>query len=57
VTEHFQLGRFGKVVLSSGGRLMQPTQIVMPGAAALAMQAQNDLNRIIVDDDENGQNP
>jgi uncharacterized protein len=27
VTEHFQLGRFGAVVLSSGGRLMQPTGI------------------------------
>ena len=28
VTEHFQLGRFGQVVMSSGGRLQQPTNIV-----------------------------
>ena len=57
VTEHFQLGRFGQVVMSSGGRLMQPTQIAAPGSAALAVQAANDLNRIIIDDAENGQNP
>ena len=57
VTEHFQLGRFGQVVMSSGGRLRQPTNVVEPGAAANALQAQNDLNRIIVDDDVNNQNP
>jgi hypothetical protein len=57
VTEHFQLGRFGQVVLSSGKRLYQPTSLVAPGAAAQAMQAQNDLNRIIVDDAVNDQNP
>jgi predicted extracellular nuclease len=57
VTEHFQLGRFGQVVVSSGGRLPQPTNVVAPGAAANALQAQNDLNRIIVDDELNNQNP
>ncbi len=57
VTEHFQLGRFGQVVLSSSARLQQPTNVVAPGAPALAMQAQNDLNRIIVDDELNNQNP
>ena len=57
VTEHFQLGRFGQVVMSSGKRLYQPTSLVAPGAAAQAMQAQNDLNRIIVDDAANDQNP
>lgn len=50
VTEHFQLGRFGEVVLSSGGRLSQPTNVVAPGAAANALQTQNDRNRIILDD-------
>ena len=39
VTENYQLGRFGQVVLSSGGRLKQPTNVVAPGAAALALQA------------------
>lgn len=57
VTEHFQLGRFGQVVLSSGGRLQQPTNVVPPGAPALALQAQNNLNRIIVDDASQAQNP
>jgi VCBS repeat-containing protein len=57
VTEHFQLGRFGQIVMSSGGRLKQPTNVVEPGAAANALQAQNDLNRLIVDDDTQAQNP
>lgn len=57
VTEHFQLGRFGQVVLSSGDRLYQPTQVAPPGAAALAVQQENDRNRIIIDDPLNDQNP
>ncbi|WP_296761593.1 Ig-like domain-containing protein, partial [Roseiflexus sp.] len=57
VTEHFQLGRFGQVVLSSGARLRQPTDVVDPGPAALALQAANDRNRIILDDELNNQNP
>jgi uncharacterized protein len=56
VTEHFQLGRFGQVVMSSNGRLAQPTNVVAPGAAALALQAQNNLNRLIVDDALQNQN-
>ncbi|MBX3057863.1 MAG: ExeM/NucH family extracellular endonuclease [Anaerolineae bacterium] len=57
VTEHFQLGRFGQVVMSSGGRLAQPTNVVAPGAPALALQAANNLNRLIVDDALQNQNP
>ncbi|NTW01231.1 MAG: ExeM/NucH family extracellular endonuclease, partial [Oscillochloris sp.] len=57
VTEHYQLGRFGQVVLSSSARLAQPTNIVAPGTAATTQQAANDLNRIIVDDAQNSQNP
>ena len=57
VTEHFQLGRFGQVVMSSGGRVFQPTALVPPGPAALALQASNDLNRLIVDDALQNQNP
>jgi len=56
VTEHFQLGRFGQVVVSSGDRLHQPTAIVDPGTAANDVQAANDLNRLIVDDTLNNQN-
>ena len=57
VTEHFQLGRFGQVVMSSEGRLVQPTSIHAPGAEAAALQARNNLNRIVIDDALNNQNP
>jgi hypothetical protein len=57
VTEFFQLGRFGQVVVSSGDRLAQPTSVVEPGAPANALQAQNSLNRLIIDDELNNQNP
>ena len=57
VTEHFQLGRFGQIVMSSGDRLYQPTNLVEPGPAALALQAENNRNRIIIDDELNSQNP
>jgi hypothetical protein len=57
VTEQFQLGRFGQIVASSSDRLRQPTNVVAPGAPAQALQAQNNLNKIIVDDALNNQNP
>jgi predicted extracellular nuclease len=57
VTEQFQLGQFGQVVMSSGGRLPQPTNIVLPGSQAQSVQAANDLNQIIVDDELQNQNP
>lgn len=57
VTEHFQLGRFGQVVVSSGGRLQQPTNVVEPGAEALSLQASNTLRRLIIDDATQVQNP
>lgn len=57
VTEHFQLGRFGQVVLSSGGRLVQPTHLEPVGPAADALQEANARNRIIVDDELQVQNP
>jgi predicted extracellular nuclease len=57
VTEFFQLGRSGEVLMSSGGRLPQPTNVTAPGAPALALQAQNDLNQITIDDGSQTQNP
>ena len=57
VTEHFQLGRFGQVTLSGTARLPQPTNVVLPGAPALAQQAANDLNHIFLDDELQAQNP
>ncbi|MGB8860304.1 MAG: ExeM/NucH family extracellular endonuclease, partial [Ilumatobacteraceae bacterium] len=57
VSEHFQLGRFGEIVVSSGGRLLQPTAVAEPGADAGALQAVNNLNRLKVDDALQNQNP
>ena len=55
VTDVFNAVRFGEVQVSNG-RLFQPTQIVEPGLPAQALQAANDLNRIIIDDARNGSN-
>lgn len=57
VTDNYWLGRFGEVTLSGRQRLDQPTSVVLPGAPALAVQAANDLNRIILDDGLMNQNP
>ncbi|MDJ0755358.1 MAG: ExeM/NucH family extracellular endonuclease [Ardenticatenaceae bacterium] len=56
VTNHFPLGRGGILELSFGSRLFQPTQITTPGAAALAQQDANNLNRILLDDGNLNQN-
>lgn len=50
-TEHFQLGRFGEVTVSAGGRLFQPTD--RPGQS----QPLNDRRRLLLDDGSNVQNP
>lgn len=57
VTEHYNLGRGGFVTLSSGERLYQPTQVAEPGTSANTVQTANDLNRIILDDGSQRQNP
>ena len=58
VSEHFQLGRFGQVVVSSGGKLEQPTAKYAPtDPRSAALQAHNDLNQLIIDDATNAQNP
>ena len=56
VTEVFNLGRFGEVSLSGTGRLANPTNVVAPGAPAIALADLNDRSRIILDDGDNLQN-
>jgi predicted extracellular nuclease len=56
VTEVFTLARFGEVALSVGGRLQNPTNVVAPGAPAIALQDLNDRSRILLDDGNNQQN-
>ncbi len=56
VNETYQLGRYGQLLLANG-RLQQPTNVAAPGAAANALQAQNNLNKLMLDDANNLQNP
>ena len=56
VTETFTLARFGEVALSVNGRLLNPTMITTPGAAAIAQQSLNNRSRILLDDGNNQQN-
>ncbi len=56
VSETYGLGRYGQILLSNG-RLQQPTNVTTPGAAALTLQAQNNLNQLLLDDASNVQNP
>lgn len=57
VTENYNLARYGELLLSSGGRLLTPTQVAAPGQAANDVAAQNLLNQLLVDDGSNTQNP
>ena len=57
VTEYFQLGRFGQIVLSEGGTLRQFTNDNMPSAGGFtAAQDETARRRIILDDLNNVQN-
>lgn len=56
VTENFNLGRFGELLLAGGGRLFQPTQIAAPGDEAALIAAANARNRILLDDADTQQN-
>ena len=57
VTENYNLGRYGEVIVPPGGRLMNRTSVITPGVDAVAVQAANDLNRLIIDDGSTLQNP
>lgn len=51
VTDHYNLGRYGEITLSSGGRLYQPTD--RPGVDA----ALNERRSLLVDDGSTVENP
>ena len=57
VTELYQLGRFGELMLSVDGRLPQPTAVADPGPEAAAVQRANELAVVTLDDARNDQNP
>lgn len=56
VTDNYDLGRFGQVILATGRR-PQPTNIAAPGAPAQAQLAANLLNQILLDDGTSRSNP
>ncbi|MBK8135368.1 MAG: ExeM/NucH family extracellular endonuclease [Chloroflexi bacterium] len=56
LTEMFALGQFGEIVVASE-RMFQPTNIVEPGAPALAQQALNDRSKLLISDGRNGTPP
>jgi predicted extracellular nuclease len=57
VTEHFNFDRFGEVLLSSGGRLAQFTELNAPSVAGFtAHLADVESRTILIDDGRNGQN-
>lgn len=61
ISEYFNYGRFGQYTLAlprpGEARLFQPTTVVEPGAAALALAEENLLRRITIDDGLSDQNP
>jgi predicted extracellular nuclease len=56
INEYFNFDRYGEIVLSSK-RLDNPTNVVAPGAEAIALQAANNLDMITLDDGVSAQNP
>jgi predicted extracellular nuclease len=54
---NFTQARFGEVDLSAGGPLDNPTNVVAPGAPAIALQDLNDRSRIQLDDGSRVENP
>jgi len=56
-TGNYYQGRYGEVDLSINDRLDIPTNVVLPGAAAIALQDLNNRSRIQLEDGRTTQNP
>lgn len=56
VVDNYNLARYGEVGLASE-RLYQGTQVALPGAAANAVEADNLLKQLLLDDGSTRQNP
>lgn len=50
------LGRFGQLTVAVGGRVYTPTHVLRPGAAAMALLAENQRRSILLDDASSAQN-
>jgi uncharacterized repeat protein (TIGR01451 family) len=49
-TESYNLGHYGEVLLADDGRVFNPTQVVSPGAEAIALQEENNRRVLVLDD-------
>ncbi|MFQ6101122.1 MAG: ExeM/NucH family extracellular endonuclease [Anaerolineae bacterium] len=56
-TDHYNLHRYGEVVISAEGRLEIPTNQVAPGPDASAAQELNDRRQLLVDDGSTAEFP
>src|SRR5690606_11976095 len=56
VNDNYDLGRYGSLTLGSGRHFI-PTNVAEPGAEAALVAELNTLDRIILDDASNRQNP
>lgn len=56
VSENYNLGRYGELLLAANGRLVQPTNIVRPGVAADALLEEYTRRSIMFDDGNSQQN-
>ncbi|SFM00111.1 ExeM/NucH family extracellular endonuclease [Marinobacter zhejiangensis] len=56
VNDNYDLGRYGSLTLGSA-RAFIPTQVVSPGSDAALLAEMNALDRLILDDGSNRQNP
>jgi predicted extracellular nuclease len=56
ISEYYNFDRYGEIVLTSA-RQDQPTAVVEPGPDAVALAAENLLDRIILDDGRTSSNP
>jgi predicted extracellular nuclease len=50
VQQNFFLGRFGQLTVAAGGRVMTPTNVLRPGAAAQALARANARRSLVLDD-------
>ena len=57
VTDNYDLGQYGSILLSANDRLYNPTQIAMPGAAAQIINDANERSHIVLDDGSIVSNP
>ena len=57
VTGNGGVAEYGEIAASFGGRLFQPTEIALPGPAAMAVQQDNARRLLLLDDNRTSKNP